>query len=173
VLVNGVQVVSSASFPKTATWSTWTTTAWIPVTLVAGANKIRLETTVSAEFANIDWIEISGTNPTEASCSAATGSRIATQGADVNTMLVEGAPVVVPNPTNGISTLRFTIANQEKVVVKLFAADGKQVSILANRLFSAGTHALPVDYKGLQKGVYFISVSYGGRQRILQNVLTR
>jgi uncharacterized repeat protein (TIGR02543 family) len=173
VLVNGVQVVSSASFPKTATWSTWTTTGWIPVTLVAGANKIRLETTVSAEFANIDWIEISGTNPTEASCSAATGSRIATQGADVNTMLVEGAPVVVPNPTNGISTLRFTIANQEKVVVKLFAADGKQVSVLANRLFSAGTHALPVDYKGLQKGVYFISVSYGGRQRILQNVLTR
>ena len=172
VLVNGVQVNGSVAFPKTAAWTTWTTTAWIPVTLVAGANKIRLETTVSSEFANIDWIEISGTNPTEASCSAATGSRLATEGA-VTTMLVESAPVVLPNPTTGISTLRFTIASQEKVVVNLFAADGKLVSTLANRLFTAGTHSIPVDYKGLQKGVYFISVSYGGKQKILQNILTR
>jgi uncharacterized repeat protein (TIGR02543 family) len=174
VLVNGVQVVSSASFPKTASWSTWTTTAQIPVTLVAGANKIRLETTASSEFAMIDWIEISGTNPTEASCSAATGSRIATQGTDgVSNLLTEGAPVVLPNPTTGMSTVRFTIASQEKVVVNLFAADGKLVSTLANRSFAAGTHTVKVDYKGLQKGVYFISVSYGGKQRILQNVLTR
>jgi uncharacterized repeat protein (TIGR02543 family) len=174
VLVNGVQVYASVSFPKTATWDTWTTTAWTPVTLVAGANKIRLETTVSSEFAMIDWIEISGNNPTEASCSAATGSRIATQnespGAD---LIVEGAPVVLPNPTKGLSTVRFTITNQQKVIVNLYAADGRLVSTLANRLFAAGTHALPVDYKGLQKGVYFISVNYGGKQRILQNVLTR
>jgi uncharacterized repeat protein (TIGR02543 family) len=174
VLVNGVEVVSSVAFPKTSTWSTWTTTANIPVTLVAGANKIRLETTVSSEFAMIDWIEISGTNPTEASCSAATGSRVATDGgATITTQLIEAAPIVVPNPTTGNSTLRFTIAGQEKVVVNLFAADGKLVSTLANRLFTAGTHNIPVDYKGLQKGVYFISVSYGGKQRILQNILTR
>jgi uncharacterized repeat protein (TIGR02543 family) len=172
VLVNGVQVNGSVAFPKTAAWTTWTTTAWIPVTLVAGANKIRLETTVSSEFANIDWIEISGTNPTEASCSAATGSRLATEGAATIT-LVETAPVVLPNPTTGVSTLRFTITSQEKVTVNLFAADGKLVSTLANRLFTAGTHSIPVDYKGLQKGVYFISVSYGGKQKILQNILTR
>jgi uncharacterized repeat protein (TIGR02543 family) len=174
VLVNGVEVVSSAAFPKTASWSTWTTTAQIPVTLVAGANKIRLETTVSSEFAMIDWIEITGTNPTEASCSAATGSRITTQGTDaVSNLITDGAPVVLPNPTTGVAILRFTIASQEKVVVNLFAADGKLVSTLANRLFTAGTHTVPVDYKGLQKGVYFISVSYGGKQRILQNILTR
>jgi uncharacterized repeat protein (TIGR02543 family) len=173
VLVNGTQVVSSAAFPKTAAWDTWTTTAWIPVTLVAGANKIRLETTVSSEFAMIDWIEISGNNPTEASCSAATGSRIATQNEDGTSLIIEGAPVVLPNPTKGLSTVRFTITNQEKVIVNLYAADGRLVSTLANRLFAAGTHALPVDYKGLQKGVFFISVSYGGKQRILQNILTR
>jgi uncharacterized repeat protein (TIGR02543 family) len=174
VLVNGVQVNASVAFPKTATWSTWTTTAWIPVTLVAGANKIRLETTVSSEFAMIDWIEISGNNPTEVSCSAATGARMVTQndGAETN-LIVEGLPIVVPNPTKGVSTVRFTIANQQKVIVNLYGADGRLVSTLANRSFAAGTHALPVDYKGLQKGVYFISVSYGGKQRILQNILTR
>ncbi|HEX6430568.1 MAG TPA: T9SS type A sorting domain-containing protein, partial [Niastella sp.] len=174
VLVNGVQAVASVAFPLTATWSTWTTTAWIPVTLVAGANKIRLETTVSSEFAMIDWIEISGNNPTEVSCSAATGARMVTQneGAETN-VIVEGSPIVVPNPTQGLSTVRFTISGQQKVIVNLYGSDGRLVSTLANRLFAAGTHALPVDYKGLQKGVYFISVSYGGKQRILQNILTR
>ncbi len=173
VLVNGVQVVASVAFPLTSTWSTWTTTAWIPVTLVAGANKIRLETTVSSEFAMIDWIEISGNNPTEVSCSAATGARMVTQNEGETNVIVEGSPIVVPNPTQGLSTVRFTIPSQQKVIVNLFGADGRLVSTLANRLFAAGAHALPVDYKGLQKGVYFISVSYGGKQRILQNVLTR
>jgi uncharacterized repeat protein (TIGR02543 family) len=173
VLVNGVQVVASVAFPLTSTWSTWTTTAWIPVTLVAGANKIRLETTVSSEFAMIDWIEISGNNPTEVSCSAATGARIVTQNEGETNVIVEGSPMVIPNPTQGLSTVRFTLLSQQKVIVNLFGADGRLVSTLANRLFAAGAHALPVDYKGLQKGVYFISVSYGGKQRILQNVLTR
>jgi hypothetical protein len=172
VLVNGVEVNSAVSFPKTATWSTWTTTAAIPVTLVAGANKIRLETTASAEFANIDWIEITGNNPTEASCSAATGSRIATE-SETSTMLVEGAPIVVPNPTTGLSTVRFTLASQQTVVINLFAADGRLVSTLASRTFAAGTHAVPVDYKGLQKGVYFISINYNGKQKLLQNMLIR
>jgi pectate disaccharide-lyase len=172
VLVNGVEVNAAVAFPKTATWSTWTTTAQIPVTLVAGANKIRLETTAASEFANIDWIEITGNNPTEASCSAATGSRIATE-SETTTMLVEGAPIVVPNPTTGLSTVRFTLATQQKVSINLFAADGRLVSILANRTFAAGTHAIPVDYKGLQKGVYFISINYNGKQKLLQNILTR
>ncbi|OQP51812.1 cell wall-binding protein [Niastella yeongjuensis] len=172
VLVNGVQVNAAVSFPKTAAWTTWTTTAQIPVTLVAGANKIRLETTVAAEFANIDWIEITGNNPTEASCSAATGSRIATEN-ETSTMMVEGAPLVVPNPTTGLSTVRFTLGSQQKVIINLFSADGRLVSTLANRTFAAGTHAVPVDYKGLQKGVYFISINYNGKQKLLQNILTR
>jgi uncharacterized repeat protein (TIGR02543 family) len=171
VLVNGTQVLASVAFPKTTTWSTWTTTAWVPVTLVAGANKIRLETTVASEFAMIDWIEIEGNNPTEASCSAATGSRIATEPA--TDLLTEAASMVIPNPTTGLSTVRFTISSQQKVTVNLFASDGRLVSTLANRVFSAGTHAVPVDYKGLQKGVYFISVNYDGRQQLLQNILTR
>ncbi|WP_207513237.1 InlB B-repeat-containing protein [Longitalea luteola] len=174
VLVNGTQAHASVAFPKTASWSTWTTTAWVPVTLVAGANKIRLETTVSSEFAMIDWIEISGNNPTEASCSAATGSRIVTQAENTtDNLMVAGAPIVIPNPTTGLSTVRFTITSQQKVIVNLYGSDGRLVSTLANRLFAPGTHAVPVDYKGLQKGVYFISVNYDGRQQLLQNILTR
>lgn len=173
VLVNGTQVISSASFPKTTSWSTWTTTAWYPVTLVAGANKIRLETTVSSEFANIDWIEINGNNPTEASCSAATGTRMFTENDAVVNELVDKEPVVIPNPTNRLSTVRFTITSQQKVSIKLYAADGRLITTLANSTFLPGTHNVPVDYTSLQQGVYFISVNYGGKQRIMQNVLIK
>lgn len=68
VLVNGATALSSVSFPKTSTWSTWTTTT-ANVSLAAGVSTIRLETITSSEFANIDWVEIVGNNPTAASCS--------------------------------------------------------------------------------------------------------
>jgi hypothetical protein len=173
VLVNGVAVNSNVSFPKTATWSTWTTTAWIPVTLVAGANKIRLETTVSSEFANIDWIEINGNNPTEASCSAGTGTRAATEEPVTNINLLENAPVIVPNPTTGVSTLRFAVAGWQKVFINLYAADGRFVRTITGKTFAPGTYSLPVDYSGLQKGVYFITINNGDKRNILQNILVR
>jgi uncharacterized repeat protein (TIGR02543 family) len=68
VLVNGSTALASVSFPKTATWSTWTITS-AAVSLPAGVSTIRLETIVSSEFANIDWIEVTGNNPAAASCS--------------------------------------------------------------------------------------------------------
>jgi uncharacterized repeat protein (TIGR02543 family) len=67
VLVNGATALSSVSFPKTTSWSTWTT-ATASVTLASGINTVRLETITSSEFANIDWIEVTGNNPVAASC---------------------------------------------------------------------------------------------------------
>lgn len=173
VLVNGVQVNASVPFPKTTSWSTWTTTAWIPVTLVAGANKIRLETTVSSEFAMIDWIEISGNNPTEAACSAATGSRMETGTLITQAEILEIAPRVLPNPTTGVSTLRFGVTGWEKVMVNLYSADGRLIRKIANKVFSPGAYSLPVDYTGLQKGLYFITINNGGRRTVLQNMFVR
>jgi len=172
VLVNGVEVNGSVAFPKTAAWTTWTTTAWIPVTLVAGANKIRLETTAASEFANIDWIEIGGNNPTEASCSAATGSRMATE-APITQSGLQLTPTVSPNPTNGVSTLRFGVTAVEKVMVSLYSADGRLVKTLTNRTYSPGNYALPVEYTGLQKGVYFITINNGAKRTVLQNMFVR
>jgi pectate lyase len=172
VLVNGTQVIASVAFPKTATWSTWTTTGSVSVNLVAGANKIRLETTVAAEFAVIDWIEITGNNPTEALCSAAVGSRMAAQNtAKVDIPLVDEAPVLWPNPSNGGSSLKLTLATQQKIFVRIYAADGRMVQQLANRVFAPGIHYLPVNNKGLKAGVYFISVNNGVKPKVVQQLV--
>jgi hypothetical protein len=173
VLVNGVQVNAAVPFPKTTSWSTWTTTAAIPVTLVAGANKIRLETTVSSEFANIDWIQITGNNPTEASCSAATGARMETETLITGTDLQDVKPMVIPNPTTGFSTLRFGVTTREKVMINLFSTDGRLIKTLTNKDYSPGTYTLPVDYTGLQKGVYFIIIHNGNKKTVLQNTFAQ
>lgn len=174
VLVNGVQAIASVAFPKTSAWTAWTTTANVTVTLVAGTNKIRLETTVAAEFANIDWIEITGNNPTETACSGVVGSRIAVMdNAKVSIPLVDEGPVVFPNPSNGQSSLKLTLATQQKILVNMYAADGRMVQQLANRVFAPGIHLLPVDAKGLKPGVYFISVNNGTTTKMVQQLVVQ
>jgi pectate lyase len=60
VLVNGVVVQNSSSlFSKTASKTTWTNKSFT-VALKAGANRIRVEAGASAEFADIDYLTMSG-----------------------------------------------------------------------------------------------------------------
>jgi hypothetical protein len=128
---------------------------------------------VSSEFANIDWIEITGNNPTEASCSAATGARMGTETLITEANPLDVKPMVIPNPTTGVSTLRFGVTTHEKVVVNLFATDGRLIRTLTNKDYSPGTYTLPVDYTGLQKGVYFIIIHNGNKKTVLQNTFVQ
>jgi hypothetical protein len=82
-------------------------------------------------------------------------------------------PTVLPNPTNGISTLRFGVAAVEKVMVNLYSADGRLVKTITNRMYSPGKYSLAVDYNGLQKGVYFITINNGSKRTVIQNMFVR
>lgn len=63
VLVNGVVVQNSSSlFSKTSSKSTWTTKSFT-VSLKAGANRIRVEAGADAEFADIDYLQMTGVTP--------------------------------------------------------------------------------------------------------------
>jgi pectate disaccharide-lyase len=171
VLVNGTQAIASVAFPKTTTWDTWTTTASVTVTLVTGTNKIRLETTVASEFANIDWIEITGNNPTETLCSNATGARVIATEVPKTIDPAGEMAIIFPNPSNGISTLRFAVARQQKVSVTMYAADGRAVKTITDKVFAPGIYYTAIDGKGLKAGIYFIVINADGRQTVLKNVL--
>jgi hypothetical protein len=173
VLVNGVQAVASVAFPTTSTWSTWTTTALTPVTLAAGANTIRLETTVSSEFANIDWIEITGNNPTAAACTSSRISTVSSGDGDNDVSMLNKEPILVPNPTTSVSLLRFGVTGYDKVVANMYTIDGRFIKTIVSSTYAPGTYSVNVDYTGLQAGVYFISVHYGGKQKVLQSVLLK
>ncbi|MBO2008207.1 InlB B-repeat-containing protein [Hymenobacter negativus] len=167
VLVNGATAVSSVPFPKTSSWTTWTTTT-ASVALAAGANAIRLETTVAAEFANIDWIEVVGNGPTAGACGTA---RMAAPGATANNSEAPAQPVeslrLFPNPATSSTALRFELAAQSRVSIRVVDAMGVLVKTLPEQLYEAGAHTIALGNAGLKPGTYtLLLLSNEGKQNL-------
>jgi len=152
LLVNGSTVNSSVSFPVTSSWSAWTTTAAVTANLAAGNNTVRIETTESKEFANIDWMQVTGTAPTAGTC----GSSARVAGTH------DFVPVLTkayPNPTSGLSSIVFYNKQQERVIIRVFNSNGVLVKTLVDKSFPEGNNQLTFDMNGLASGVYFIKVN--------------
>ncbi|MEI6946993.1 CBM35 domain-containing protein [Paraflavisolibacter sp. H34] len=74
LLVNGTVVNAAVAFPKPASSTAFLTTTPLNVTLGNGVNEIRIEVLTSAAMGDIEWIEVTGSSPVAANCSAAIGS---------------------------------------------------------------------------------------------------
>ncbi|SFD21031.1 Por secretion system C-terminal sorting domain-containing protein [Chitinophaga sp. CF118] len=162
LIVNGSTVVSSVSFPVTSSWTTWTTTSSITANLVAGNNIVRIETTEAKEFANIDWMEVTGTTPSAGVCSSA---RLAAKN-DFEPVLTR----VYPNPTSSLSSIAFFNKQQDRVIIRIFSTNGNLVRTLINKVYPAGNNQLTFDTNGLANGVYFIKVENEGKSETLRLV---
>ncbi len=68
LIINGSTAISSISFPSTGSWTTWTTVT-ATTNVSAGTFDVRLEATGSSGLGNIDYIQVTGTTPSAASCS--------------------------------------------------------------------------------------------------------
>jgi predicted neuraminidase len=71
LIIDGTTVASDINFASTGSWTTWDEIS-VDVSVNSGIKDVRLEATGSGGLANIDYIEITGTNPQAASCQAAT-----------------------------------------------------------------------------------------------------
>ncbi|SHK74116.1 Por secretion system C-terminal sorting domain-containing protein [Reichenbachiella agariperforans] len=67
--VNGSTVVSNINFTSTGSWTTWQTIS-VSTTVNMGVGALRLEATGSNGLVNIDYVEITGVNPTAVSCNS-------------------------------------------------------------------------------------------------------
>lgn len=63
-----------------------------------------------------------------------------------------------PNPFNPSTTIEFAIPKKNKVVLKIYNAQGQEVSTLANEEYNAGTYRVRWDASGFTSGVYFYSL---------------
>jgi uncharacterized repeat protein (TIGR02543 family) len=162
LLVNSSAVNSSVSFPVTASWTAWTTTATVTANLAAGNNIVRIETTEAKEFANIDWMEVTGTTPSAGTCSSA---RLAATH-DFEPALTR----VYPNPTSSLSSIAFSSKQQDRVIIRVFSTNGNLVKTLVNKVFPAGNNQLTFDTNGLASGVYFVKVESEGKSVTLRLV---
>lgn len=162
--VNGTTVNSAISFPKTASSTTFTTTS-ATVTLNSGANTIRIETTQSSEFADIDYIEITGTSPTAGNCS---GARLTNPANNENLPTLFANAGVYPNPTSGKVTIAFSLPTSQKVGVRVFNALGQQLDEVKEKTYAAGMNQF--DYNGMKGRVagnyYIVLTGQNGENRL-------
>ena len=66
-----------------------------------------------------------------------------------------------PNPFNPVTTLRFAVPRESRVVVRLYSVDGRVVRTLLDEEKGPGYHGLTLDGATLPSGVYFCRMEAG------------
>lgn len=72
-----------------------------------------------------------------------------------------------PNPFNPNTNISFQLPETGQVLVSVFDLNGREVIVLADQVFSAGTHQLMLNASDLSSGTYIL------RLQTLSNVLTQ
>jgi uncharacterized repeat protein (TIGR02543 family) len=161
LVVNGVTINAALPFPKTSGSSVFSNTT-IAVSLFAGNNDVRLETTVAVATADIDWLEITGDNPVAGNCLAAKGPAIVMS----NNTDARQKTGVFPNPAKGNVTIGFYLPVADQITIKLFDANNRMIDRPINRLFTGGYHQVIYNVAGRRPGFYTVAVA--GSQKILE-----
>ncbi len=174
LIVNGTTVNSSVAFPKTVDKATFITTS-TTATFVKGVNEIRLETISSSEFADIDWIEVSGGNLVVANCSSANGTSVNLKSEEISVAIqsVENLKIarVYPNPFSGSATISFSLEKKTGVQIKIHDLSGRLIAVIADATFNEGEHEVIYSNSGLKAGIYILSINSDASRQYLRIVV--
>ncbi|MCI0748648.1 MAG: T9SS type A sorting domain-containing protein [Verrucomicrobia subdivision 3 bacterium] len=66
-----------------------------------------------------------------------------------------------PNPFNPATTIAFDLTERTLVKLRVFDVTGREVAVLADQVFQAGTHKIVFTPIGLANGVYFYRIEAG------------
>jgi hypothetical protein len=78
-----------------------------------------------------------------------------------------------PNPFNPVTTLRFAVPEESRVVVKLYSVDGRMVRTLVDEDKEPGYHELTLNGATLPSGVYFCRMEAGSFSDMRKLVLLK
>jgi len=165
VLVDGVSAVASLSFPGTSAWTTWSNSVATTVTLTAGTRLIRLQANTANGLANIDYISITGINPTAGTCSTikldVTNEEIALIESSSSQIAATIAPqsqkliaTVAPNPVSSTATVSISEGTISTVTV---AQINGTVVLVPTTIVSETSASLNVSV--LASGIYVLKVT--------------
>jgi hypothetical protein len=80
---------------------------------------------------------------------------------------------IYPNPFNGFARITFALPGAGQVRVKLFDLTGREVSLVAEGRFAAGTNHLTIDAGSLPAGVYLVKAETNGWSAVRKAVLVK
>lgn len=83
-----------------------------------------------------------------------------------------------PNPFNPRTTITFSLARNERVLVEVYEPAGKRVAVLANRTFAAGEHSLIWNGRNaagrpMPSGTYFVRLGVASEMQSQKLMLVR
>ncbi|MGE5437486.1 MAG: T9SS type A sorting domain-containing protein [Syntrophothermus sp.] len=78
-----------------------------------------------------------------------------------------------PNPFNPSTLIKYSIANSEQVVIKVFNILGKEVQVLVNEVKPAGAYQLQWNAENLPSGIYFYQMNAGSYKETKKMILLR
>jgi len=80
---------------------------------------------------------------------------------------------IVPNPVSSQAQITFNVIKPGKVLLNVFAMDGKLINIIADRNFEAGTYQLTIDTKNLKVGIYILKLQSKGFLQTTKLIVTK
>jgi hypothetical protein len=78
-----------------------------------------------------------------------------------------------PNPVNGTSDIRYSLANDSRVSLKVYNALGVQVASLADGYEAAGEHHVSVNAENLSSGTYYYTLQTGAFSQTKQLIIAK
>ncbi len=78
-----------------------------------------------------------------------------------------------PNPFNPTTTIRYSLASEGKVSLKVFDILGRELTTLVNERQTAGEQAVSFDAAGLSSGIYYYRLQAGGFVDVKKMIVLR
>ncbi|MCA0444632.1 MAG: T9SS type A sorting domain-containing protein [Bacteroidetes bacterium] len=78
-----------------------------------------------------------------------------------------------PNPFNPSTTIKYSVANQGPVLVKVFDMLGREVKTLVNKVQPAGNYVIDFNANGLASGVYLLKINAGQFNKSMKMMLVK
>lgn len=78
---------------------------------------------------------------------------------------------IFPNPSADGGTLYFSLATNEKITLRMISMNGLINVVLQDQQYTAGNHNIVLPNQNLQKGIYQIELTKGGKKTLLKWVV--
>ncbi|MBD0256265.1 MAG: T9SS type A sorting domain-containing protein [Cytophagales bacterium] len=164
--VNGAVADTALTFPASGNWAAWQLVR-VSAQLQAGANTVTLVAS-GKSGPNFDYLMVKSEQVTPPAARPRT-----TKTPEV---LAEASALLgsYPNPTTGLTTFRYRLAEASPVSLVLYNARGQRVATLLDHAHrSAGVHEQPFDARQVPGGVYFYRLQAGATQRVARMIVNR
>jgi len=150
-LKNGSNVLATMSVPNTGNFQSWQTIS-TQVSLSAGAQTLRIQTSAANGGWNLNWWEINcGDLPTQP-------LRMVTQ----ESIQIPAGLQIFPNPASDRVFLRVNYPQKGRMTIEVLDSYGSTRKITRVQKVNSGSLETPLSLYGLSNGVYFIRVTING-----------